>query len=184
MKNVHSRRFAVPIERLRPFIEACWSAGPDDPFPRDVLPTWRKNPPDRAPGALVPGVTFLGHGPFRFRLTEWDGRRWRVEFGDRRSRGWHGFDLEEEAGGCRVTHTLVMHSTPVRNAAWSIGIEPIHDWAVEAIFDRIEEALSTGTVPAVTTRPMPRGAAVPFALLNAVLPLRKRLRTMTMGRAA
>jgi hypothetical protein len=44
MKNVHARRFAAPIEQVRAWVEACWSGGDRDCFPRDVIPSWRKNP--------------------------------------------------------------------------------------------------------------------------------------------
>jgi hypothetical protein len=45
-----------------------------------------------------------------------------------------------------------------------MAIEPIHDWAVEALFDRLEHALRTGAVPERTERPMSRMAAVALGL--------------------
>jgi hypothetical protein len=90
MKNVHQRLLAHPIDAVRPLVAQAWSGTPDDVFPRDVIPTWRENPPGVT--GLVPGVTRLGHGPFRFRLTAWDGVRWRV--GIEGGAGYHGFDLE------------------------------------------------------------------------------------------
>lgn len=65
MRNVHVRRVAAPIERVRPWIEACWSGGERDCFPRDAISTWRRNPPSADPSALIPGETMIGHGPFR-----------------------------------------------------------------------------------------------------------------------
>src|SRR5256885_8614187 len=75
--NAHSRSFPHPPEVLRPHLEQAWSGTDRDVFPRDVIRSWRKNPPGRDPLALVPGVTEMGHGPFRFLLERWDGSVWR-----------------------------------------------------------------------------------------------------------
>jgi hypothetical protein len=161
MLNVHTRRFDAPVDAVRPWIEACWSGGGRDCFPRDVVGTWRKNPPGVAPDALVPGHTVLGHGPFRFRLREWDGTRWRVDVVG--GRGWHGFDLAPDGDGCRVTHTLELEPSLPERLQWLL-IGPIHDWVVEALFDRLAMALRTGRVPARSERPMPRRVAIRLAL--------------------
>jgi len=161
MLNVHTRRFDASIDDLRPWIESCWSAGERDCFPRDVIPTWRKNPPGVAPDALIPGQTLIGHGPFRFRLRSWDGARWRVDVAGGMP-GWHGFDLTPDGTGCRVTHTLELRPSLRARVGWLV-IEPIHDWAVEALFDRLGIALRTGEVPACTQRPMSRRVALSLA---------------------
>src|SRR5262249_4951572 len=119
-----------------------------------------QNPPGTDPGALVPGVTVLGHGPFRFRLLEWDGRAWRAGFAGTLV-GWHGFDLEPDGDGCRLTHTVEIDSTLSARVRW-LAIAPIHDWAVETLFDRLEQALRTGVVPGRSARPMSR--VVAFAM--------------------
>ena len=80
--------------------------------------------------------------------------------------GWHGFDLTPDGDGCRVTHTLELESTLSARLGW-MAIEPIHDWAVEAIFDRLEAALRTGTVPERTERPMSRVSALALGLVRA-----------------
>lgn len=136
------------------------SGGDRDCFPRDVISDWRKNPPGVDALALIPGVTLVGHGPFRFRLRAWDGVVWRVDVVGRPV-GWHQFELRPDAEGCRVTHTLELEGTLSARLGW-MTIEPIHDWAVEALFDRLEHALRTGAVPERTDRPMSRVAA--FAL--------------------
>jgi len=151
VRNVHVRRVAAPIERVRPWIAACWSGGDSDCFPRDVVSSWRRNPPGADPLGLVPGETLMGHGPFRFRFRVWDGLVWRVDLVG--STGWHGFDLEADGDGCRVTHTVELDSTLSGRLGW-MAIEPIHDWAIEALFDRMEHALRTGVVPERTVRPM------------------------------
>src|SRR5262249_43214327 len=64
------------------------------------------------------------------------------------------------------THRLAgtLHGTmPI---AWALAVRPIHDWAVEAIFDRLEEALRTGAPPPVTTSPMPAHARLAYAALE------------------
>jgi hypothetical protein len=148
MKNVHQRLLDHPIEAVRPWIALAWSGTDRDVFPRDRIPTWRKNPERSQGSELVPDVTRLGHGPFVFTLRQWDGSRWRVDFGG--GRGWHGFDLEELGGQTRITHTL---SADV-GVAFRLLVLPIHDWAVESMFDRLEVALATGAVPARTERGM------------------------------
>jgi hypothetical protein len=91
VKNVHARKVSAPIDLVRPWIEESWSGTERDPFPCDVVKSWRRNPPDVASGSLVPGVTRLGHGPFSFRFESWDGARWRVRVeGERGFRGWRG----------------------------------------------------------------------------------------------
>jgi hypothetical protein len=160
IRNIHTRRVSAPLEHVRPWIEACWTGGERDCFPRDVIASWRKNPPGADPLALLPGETLIGHGPFRFRLRSWDGAVWRVDVVGR-PRGWHGFDLQPDGDGCYVTHTLELDATLSARLRW-MAIEPIHDWAVEALFDRMEHGLRTGVVPVRTERPMSRMAA--FAL--------------------
>ena len=179
MKNVHTREFAAPIEAIRPWIEAGWSGTPDDPFPRDILRSWRKNPPGIAPGALVPNVTRVGHGFLSFRFESWDGNRFRVRMEDDAFRGGHGFELESTARGCRVTHRLEAKLAGRGRFLWPL-MEPIHDWVVEAMFDRIEAALETGVMPKVTrTKKMNWRAALAFGLFSRV----NRFRSSARSRA-
>src|ERR1041385_6824367 len=124
IRNVHARRVAAPLDRVRPWIEACWTGGDRDCFPRDVIASWRKNPAGTDPLALIPGETLVGHGPFRFRLRSWTGAVWRVGVVGR-PRGWHGFDLEPDGDGCRVTHTLELDGTLSARLRW-MTIEAIH----------------------------------------------------------
>jgi hypothetical protein len=164
LRNVHARRLAAPIERVRPWIESCWTGCERDCFPRDVISSWRRNPPGVDPAATIPGVTIVGHGPFRFRLRRWDGHAWTVDLVGGMA-GWHGFDLAADGDACRVTHTIELAATPSTRLRWAL-IAPVHDWAVEALFDRLERALATGVVPARTDRPMPRLVALELALLR------------------
>lgn len=156
MKNVHHRRFDASPEHIAPWIARAWSGTDDDVFPRDHIRTWRRNPPGTADEALVPGRTHLGHGPFTFVLDRWDGTTWRVRFHTRGLDGWHGFDLrpEDGGGGTLITHTIEARTTPLQWLWWKLVIQPLHDWAVEALFDRLDAALRDGRVPTRTTRPL------------------------------
>jgi hypothetical protein len=176
MKIVHVRRFAASIEEVRGWVAACWSGGDRDCFPRDVIATWRHNPDGVDPAALVLGETLLGHGPFRFRLREWDGRSWKVDFTGGMP-GWHGFDLAPDGTGCRVTHTVSLPSSLSARLRWMV-VAPAHDWAIEAMFDRMEHALRTGAVPSRTERPIPA-----LAVLGVRLARRAR-REARAGQAA
>ena len=164
-RNIHVRRVAAPIDEVGQWIERCWSGGDRDCFPRDVIADWRRNPPGADPLALIPGETLVGHGPFRFRLRVWDGVVWRVDVVGKMV-GWHGFDLQPDGDGCRVTHTLELEGGLATRLGW-MAIAPIHDWAVEALFDRLEHALRTGVVPERSERPMSRMAAFALGLARA-----------------
>jgi hypothetical protein len=158
VRNVHTRRLLASAEAVRPWIERCWSGTDNDPFPRDVIPNWRRNPDGTDPLALIPGTTTMGHGPFAFRLRGWDGAAWRVDVVG--ADGWHGFDLVAEGDDqCTLTHTLELAGGAMSRLRWAV-IEPIHDWAVEVMIDRIERAVVTGVVPpSKATRPLARSAA-------------------------
>jgi hypothetical protein len=184
MKNTHVREVRAPIELVRPWIEACWSGTPRDPFPRDVLRSWRKNPPDADPLALIPNVTLLGHGLFSFRFESWDGERWRMRIENDDFRGWHGFDLQPTPGGCRVTHTIEAKPSLRAGVFWHVVVAPLHDWTVEAIFDRLEEALRTGEMPVVTHRNMPWRVARLFALLDRFTRMQGRRQSLRASRAS
>jgi hypothetical protein len=166
MLNIHSRELRTPIEAVQPWIERSWSGGDRDIFPRDVVRSWRKNPPGLARDALVPGVTRLGHGPFRFRFQGWDGRRWRVTVEKAGYVGWHGFDLEPSAAGCRITHTTELQLRGLARLIWPLMIAPLHDWIVESMFDRLEEALRTGAVPIKSGRPATLSQSLRLSLLR------------------
>ncbi len=174
MKNIHRREMTATPEQIRPWIEAGFTATARDPFPRDVIRNWRKNPPGADPLAWIPEVTRVGHGPFTFRFESWDGARWRVRVETPGYEGWHGFDLQETPGGCRLTHTLELRLSAPRQLLWTLCFAAVHDWAVEATFDRLEEALRTGAMPTVTTRPLPWLAARGMALTRGLAQLRSR----------
>ena len=142
MRNFHTRMLHHPIEAVRPWIERAWSGSRSDIFPRDVIPTWRST------DDLQPGVTKLGHGPFVFTLRWWDGVRWRADLDT--NAGWHGFHLQQQGNKTRLIHSLDAQLSLVTR----LSIIPIHDWAIESLFDRLEHALEHGSVPATTTRPM------------------------------
>lgn len=166
MKNFHQRRIAARPEELARWIERLWSGTGDDCFPRDVIPTWRKTDGVRDPNQLIAGRTRLGHGPFSFDFERWDGSAWRVTFEREGMKGWHGFDLVPKQDGTLLTHTIEADLAGTSRLLWHGLIAPVHDWAVEAMFDRIEEALATGTAPQHTTRPMAFVPRVAFFMLK------------------
>lgn len=162
MTNTHHRLLDHPIDAVRPWVARAWSGTDQDVFPRDRIPTWRKNPHGVAASELLPGSTKLGHGPFAFTLTQWDGSRWRVEVAG--GLIWHGFDLEARGGKTLITHTLGGDL----GLGFRAFVLPIHDWAVESLFDRLEAALATGSVPRTTARRMELRAAAVFRVMRLV----------------
>lgn len=146
MRNLHTRILHHPIDAVRHWIDLAWSGTKQDVFPRDVIPSWRANPDGG--DALQPGATRLGHGPFVFTLRWWDGVRWRADLDS--DAGYQAFHLQAQGKRTRLVHSLDA-TLPL---ATRLALIPIHDWAIEAMFDRLEHALEHGSVPAVTTRPM------------------------------
>jgi hypothetical protein len=86
--------------------------------------------------------------------------------------GRHGFDLRAEGTGTRLTHTLEVGGPLLVRTGFEVVILPIHDWVLEALFDRLEIALATGQVPERTERPMEGRARLWFGLLSAAHRLR------------
>jgi hypothetical protein len=166
--NQHRRLLAASSVSLGPWIEALWSASDRDAFPRDVIANWRSNPDGVGRLKLVPNATVLGHGPFKFRLRHWDGQSWRVELEGAGLHGWHGLDLLPKGEGTQLTHTLSIDGPAPMLLLARLFFEPVHDWAVEATFDRLELALATGTPGERTHRPMSLGvwAALKIARLR------------------
>jgi hypothetical protein len=148
MKNTHQRLLAHPTEDVRSWIARAWSGTEDDVFPRDWIPTWRLNPPGVGASELLVGRTRLGHGPFAFTLTVWDTARWRVEVEG--GHAWHGFEFEASGDRTLITHTLEGEL----GLGFRLFLVPVHDWAVESLFDRLEIALATGKAPRKSERPM------------------------------
>ena len=83
-----------------------------------------------------------------FTLRWWDGVRWRADLDA--NAGWHGFHLQAQGKQTRLVHSLDAQLA----LATRLALIPLHDWAVEAMFDRLEHALENGHVPRTTTRPM------------------------------
>ena len=166
MKNTHQRRIAARLDQLSPWIGKLWSGTQEDCFPRDVIATWRKTDGVPDPDQLIPGRTRLGHGPFAFDFQQWDGRTWRVTFERPGMKGWHGFDLSPGPDGTLLAHTIEADLDGRSLLLWHLLIAPVHDWAVEAMLDRIQEALLTGAAPQHTTRPMTLATRVAFFVLK------------------
>jgi hypothetical protein len=172
VENTHRRLFPYRPEEIHRWLLAAWSGGPDDVFPRDLIRTWRRNPAELPAEAFVAGVTRIGHGPFAFLVREVNATGWQVDVVGRNGLQ-HGFAMVAAPGGTLLTHRI--HG-PLRGGmriAWPLVIEPLHDWVVEALFDRLEVALATGTVPATTTRPMRLRERTLLRLVTWLLPRRR-----------
>ncbi|MCA9667194.1 MAG: hypothetical protein KC503_16460 [Myxococcales bacterium] len=155
--NEHERVLPAPPEAVRPWIERLWTGGEQDAFPRDRFVTWRHEQGDE---------TTLGHATLRFRLRRWDGSRWEAEVLSRQFEGWHGFDVERCGDGTRIRHTLEGDARGAMRWRWSLAIRGMHDWAVESLFDRLQEAVATGEVPDASARPMGATVGLTYALVD------------------
>ncbi|HUC08174.1 MAG TPA: hypothetical protein VMR96_08790, partial [Solirubrobacterales bacterium] len=154
LRNVHERWFPAPPEALEPWVAKLWSGGADDAFPHDFIRSWRKNPPGVPADAVIAGVTRTGHGRFSFLVEEAGPRK--VRYGVRGGlEGWHQLELIPDGQGTLVRHSLEIRRPLLKVLAFRLLILPLHDWAVEAIFDRLGEALRTGKVPGRTARQPP-----------------------------
>jgi len=165
IENVHERFFPAPPRHVCGWLERAWSGGEDDVFPRDRFASWRR-PTQRAaePGG---GALFdFGHAQIRFRARRWDGTSWEAEVLSRSFRGSHGFLVEPEGEGTRVQHRLqgTLHGS--LRWRWPLMVRPLHDWAIEALLDRLGIALARGLPPDVTLRAMSAHARLVYALLE------------------
>lgn len=162
--NVHRRFFQCAPTALHRWLELAWSGTELDIFPGDYLPTWRWNPDGHEVSSLTPGHTKVGHGPFEFMLREWDGLRWSVDFRGNGATGHHYFECIECDGGTELVHTLELDLSETHPLLMRMAL-PIHDWAMEALLDRLEIALATGRPPERTRRAMQLRARLLYALL-------------------
>lgn len=169
--RVRTRSFPVPAPSVACWLPRAWTGGADDIFPVDVVGTRRDNPAGAEPAALIPDVTLLGHSIFPFRFRGFDGRSFRVDtpFG-----GWHGFDLEADVVGCRLTHTLDLDLPWPLSWAWILVVRSGHDWAVDAMFDRLAVAVDQGAVPERTSTRPPVHAWLVLWFIQRALPVRWR----------
>jgi hypothetical protein len=56
-------------------------------------------------------------------------------------RAEHWFDVERDAAGERLRHTIVGEAVSAEETIWRERIEPVHDHVIEALFDNIETEL-------------------------------------------
>jgi hypothetical protein len=173
ISNVHERFFAHAPDAVRPWLDRAWTGGPEDVFPHDRFRPWRGRP-GGPPVPWVPGRTRFGHATLRFRLREWNGMRWQADILSRRFVGSHVFTLLPHREGTLLVHALEGVWKGRMPWIWRFAWKPVHDWAVEAMFDRLEHALRTGEPPPVTERPMSLRAAFGMRFLDRVT--RGRLR--------
>jgi len=144
IENTHERLMRASVPDLRAWLDRAWTGGADDVFPRDRLPSWREAGP--APR--------FGHARLRFQMQREDATGWEARFLAGRFEGHHGFELRPEGNNTRIRHTLRGRARGAVRWQWPLLFRPLHDWAAEALFDRLEVALKTGSVPDTTARPM------------------------------
>jgi hypothetical protein len=162
IRHVHTRRIAAPLSEVVAAVDALWSRTKRDALPRQ-LSGWRRTPAG-AQGLAV-GTRF-GHGPFSFQVEQWDGQTLRARIDTAGFHGQHGFHLRSEDDHVVITHELDAQLTPVRWLLWQLFIASGHDWAVEAMFDRMQ-ALLGAAAPERHTAPL--GMRV-FARLRRIVP--------------
>jgi hypothetical protein len=163
--NVHGRVLSAPVESVRPWLDWMWSGEENDVFPRDWLLPWREGCAGGAPAAWSAGTKF-GHARVRFRLRGWDGVHWEADVLGRQFRGEHAFTLEPDGARTRITHRLSGTVHRSMRIAWLLAVRPVHDWAIEAMFDRLEHALAVGSPPQVTPSPMGAHARLAYEILD------------------
>jgi hypothetical protein len=149
IRHTHVRSFVAPLPEVVAAIDALWSGGPLDAVPA-ALHGWRKSP--RGAQGFAVGTRF-GHGPFSFFVDQWDGRTLRARIETAGFRGYHGFAIAHEAERVVVTHDLDAKLTLPNWTAWQLFIAHGHDWAVEAVFDRMHELLRDGQAARVSRQP-------------------------------
>jgi len=163
IRHVHERRFQAPLAEVVAIVDSMWSGGPLDALPR-ALGGWRRTPPGAQ--GFAAGTRF-GHGPFSFLVEHWDGHTLRARVETVGFRGCHGFVLQREGDHVLVTHDLDAEGTLGAWMVWQLFIARGHDWAVEALFDRMHVLLSDGGAERASSRP-PLGMRV-FAATRRLL---------------
>jgi hypothetical protein len=120
--NVHERTLAAPPEAVAEWVagEALWP----DPGPKPVedglrvgVMLWR--PVERADAALA------------FRIVE-----------PAELRAEHWFEVVAGEGGTTLRHTVDGEAVGPGEELWRDRIEPLHDWYVEQLLDRAQEAVA------------------------------------------
>ncbi len=170
--NVHERLIPVPAPRLAPLVDRPEYAWPAPQWPALVL--------DRPVAVGARG----GHGPIRYRVTEYEpGRRVAFAFDPGMGlAGTHAFTVEPAGPSTTlVRHVLEAEPAGFVRVRWALVIRWMHDALLEDLLDRAEATVGTGPVaPArwspwvrLLRRAMPGAREVPVsrtALLAGALP--------------
>jgi hypothetical protein len=134
VRNVHTRRFPVPDDRLTALLDTLGTPG-DRLWP---VADW---PPTRLDGPRVPG-TPAGHGPVRYVVETVSPTRLRCRFtAPKGVEGHHEFTIADGA----LTHVLTASLHGRARLTWPLFFRPLHDALLEDLLDRAELAL-TGRV--------------------------------------
>ncbi|MER7108470.1 DUF2867 domain-containing protein [Streptomyces sp. NPDC000229] len=145
VRNAHARVIEAPAERVGALLDRI--AADDDPlFP---VPAWPPIRFDRPLGVGADG----GHGPVRYRVTEYTpGRSLRFDFAPPDD-GHHRLYVEPLGPGrCRMVHTLEQRQGPGQALVWALLVRPVHDTVVEELLDNAERAATGRTAARPATR--------------------------------
>ena len=136
--NRHERKISAPLDKVGGMLDTL--SGPVD----HLWPVgdW---PPMKFDALLQEGARG-GHGPVRYRVTEYvPGRRVIFQFdADGLTGGLDGRHFFEVVPrrGCTVIRHVVDADCDFRmGAKWRVLIEPLHDALIEDAFDRVEKKL-------------------------------------------
>ena len=141
--NRHERKIQAPAADVGAYLDTL--SGPADQlWPGD---NW---PPMQFDTSLREGARG-GHGPVRYRVTEYmPGRRVVFQFeGEGLTDGLDGRHFFEviPRRDCTLIRHVVDADCDLRMwAKWRVLIEPMHDALIEDAFDRVERALNGGCV--------------------------------------
>lgn len=140
MRNVHERLIDAPADVVGALLEELGQDG-DRIWPS---PAWVAMRLDRPIGVGADG----GHGPIRYRVSEFDPRRRvRFEFHQRTGvSGFHEFTVDPiEPDRCLARHTMEIDLHGSMRLLFPLVIESMHDAVLEDLLDNLER-VSTGTV--------------------------------------
>jgi hypothetical protein len=169
IQHIHVRRFTAPLADVVAAIDQLWSGSPRDAVPPE-LHGWRRSPAGTQGFAV--GTRF-GHGPFSFHVEQWDGESLRARIETAGYTGHHGFTLRAEGSEVLVTHDLAARLTLPKWLFWQLFIARGHDWAVEALLDRMHVLLHDPLASSIGSRRPPLGLRL-FAALRRVPVVRRR----------
>jgi hypothetical protein len=139
IRNIHERTLPGSIEDVAELLDSL-STSNDRLWPHDRWPPMRMDAPLRV------GVVG-GHGPVRYRVSEYDPGR-KIVFSFDKSGltagfdGQHYFEVVPIGGQVTLRHVLEARCGLGTWLHWTAVIRPLHDALLEDALDRAERALN------------------------------------------